>query len=324
MSAGTAYIITHTDLDGVGAAAAALRILGRKRGEGAVVLYAEPYSLHETLLGLLDYLERGDLVIVTDLGLNEENKRETIEAFLSVRRKAEVELYDHHVWDAADASQLIFGGVKVNIDRSTCATGVVVRHATRLRGLEPDPFLLELESAVCSADLWRWDHPLSPKLYRAVGVREEGALWRDKVIDKFVEGKLWDEELAKRLEEYYSLELSNVSRILSSAYVAERNGVRVAAATREEGPPANSIVGAILMARFKAKIAVIARPNGSLSLRSREVDVQRIAASLGGGGHVRAAGARIGLPLYVRLLSLLYPRALSWYAARKVLSKISA
>lgn len=321
MSEGTAYVITHTDLDGVGAAAAALRILGRKRGEGAVVLYTEPYALHEALEGLRDYLEKRDVVFVTDLGLNEENKREAISAFASVSRRASVEVYDHHVWDPRDASSLVSAGVKVYIDRSTCATGVVVRHATRARGMEPEPFLMELESAVCSADLWRWDHPLSPKLYRAVGTREEGRAWRDRVLDKFVEGKLWDEELEGKLEEYYSLELRNMQRILSSVYVARAGDISVAAATREEGPPANSIVGAILLARYKAKIAVIARPNGSISLRSKSVDVQRIAASLGGGGHVRAAGARLSLPPYIKLLSLLTPRAMSWYAARQVLSK---
>ncbi|MEN3000174.1 MAG: DHHA1 domain-containing protein [Acidilobaceae archaeon] len=313
------YVITHTDLDGVGAAAALLRVLGRRRGEGATVLYSEPYDLHETLQLLGRYLERGDLVAVTDLGLNEERKEETKRAVRDLVRRARVEFYDHHVWEESDVAGLLEMGATLYIDRSTCATGVVVNYATRSRGMEPDRFLKELELAVCSADLWRWDHPLSPKLYRAVGAREEGREWRDRVLDKLVEGKLWDEELERRVEQYIDEELRRVSKALETVYVTERGGIRVAFAVKEEGPPANGIIAAILMSRYEAQIAGIMRPNGGLSLRSRKVDVQRIAARLGGGGHVRAAGARIKLPFLISLLSEVYPRALSWYGANKVL-----
>ncbi|MCX8195604.1 MAG: DHH family phosphoesterase [Acidilobaceae archaeon] len=313
------YVVTHTDLDGVGAAAAMLRVLGRKRNDGATVIYSEPYELHEVLSSLAEHVEKGDLVAVTDLGLNEEVKEESVEAVRELTTSATVEFYDHHVWGERDIRDLVRAGATLYIDRSTCATGVVVNYAARSRGMEPDDFLRELERAVCSADLWRWDHPLSPKLYRAVGAREERDEWRNRVLDKFVEGRLWDEELERRVESYVDEELRKVKKALETVYVAEKGGVRVAFALKEEGPPANGIIAAVLMARYNAHLAGIIRPNGGLSLRSRKVDVQRIAVKLGGGGHVRAAGARLKVPTLVSLVAHLYPKVLSWYGARRVL-----
>ncbi|MCS7106785.1 MAG: DHHA1 domain-containing protein [Acidilobaceae archaeon] len=317
-----AYVVTHTDLDGVGAAAALLRVLGKRRGDGATVLYSEPYELHEVLRSLSKYVERGDLVAVTDLGLNEEMKGETKRAVRELAKRARVEFYDHHVWDGEDIGGLLELGASLYIDRSTCATGVVVNYATRSRGMEPDQFLRELELAVCSADLWRWDHPLSPRLYRAVGAREEGREWRDRVLDKFVDGKLWDEELERRVEQYMDEELRRVSKALDTVFVTEKGGIRVAFAVKEEGPPANGIIAAILMSRYDAHVAGIMRPNGGLSLRSRKVDVQKIATKLGGGGHARAAGARIKIPFFISLLSEIYPKALAWYGAKRVLEQL--
>jgi oligoribonuclease NrnB/cAMP/cGMP phosphodiesterase (DHH superfamily) len=69
------------------------------------------------------------------------------------------------------------------------------------------------------------------------------------------------------------------------------------------------------MSRFGADVAVIVRSNGAASLRSRSVDVSVVARRLGGGGHPRAAGARIKLPLIVRLLAKLYPKVASAYVA---------
>ena len=313
------YVVTHTDLDGVGSAAAILRIAGRRLGRDSTVAFTEPYELHELLESLEGYLERGDALVIADLGLNSDT-REPIREVLGkvVARGVRVEWYDHHVWGEDDLEGLRRLGAAVHVDRSTCATGVIVRYAPRVWGVEPDSFLEELSKAVCSADLWRWDHSLSPKLFRAVGSREASREWRLKVIEKFLSGTLWDEEMEKRLEEYVSEELRNVSSILKTVYVAEVGGLRIASAYKENGPPANSIVGALLTARYKADIAVIVRPNGGISLRSGKINVQKIAAKLGGGGHPRAAGAKIEIPLWIKIASMVTPKALPYYATRKV------
>jgi len=313
------YVITHTDLDGIGSAAAILRIAGRRPGRDSTVAFTEPYELHELLEGLEGYLERGDGLVIADLGLNEDT-REPVTRILGgvVARGVRVEWYDHHVWNNGDVEGLRRVGVNIYVDRSTCATGVVVKYAPILWGAGADGFLEELSRAVCSADLWRWDHSLSPKLFRAAGSREAGNEWRLRVLEKFLSGTLWDEEMEAKLQEYVNEELRNVSRILKTVYVGEAGGVRIASAYKDNGPPANSIVGALLIARYKADIAVIVRPNGGVSLRSRRVNVQRIAVKLGGGGHPRAAGAKIEIPLWVRIASMLTPKALTYYVTKRV------
>ncbi len=309
------YAVTHTDLDGIGSAATLLRVYGRRPGRDATVAFTEPYELHEVLRGLGEYVERGDLLAITDLGLNEDTRGPVLDAIKSiVSRGARVEWYDHHVWSEADAASLSRLGVEIYVDRTTCATGVVARYAAGGRG-SADTFLGELVDAVCSADLWRWTNSLSAKLFRAAGSREAGNEWRVKVLEKFLDGILWDEELERRLEEYVNAELANMREILKTVYTLEAGRARIAVAYKENGPPANSIVGALLTSRYKADIAAIVRPNGVISLRSRKVNVQRIAVKLGGGGHPRAAGAKIRIPLLVRLLGRLTPKIITLYTA---------
>lgn len=309
------YVVTHTDLDGVGSAAVALRILRRRPGRDSTIIFTEPYELHEVLGSIEGYLEKGDMLIVADLGLNEDTRKPVIEIVRRLTSKGVlVEWYDHHVWDPDDISTLSKLGVRINIDRTTCATGVVAKYMA----VDNDSFLAELVDAVCSADLWRWSNSLSPKLFRAVGSREASNEWRVRVLEKFLDGILWDEELERKLEAYVNEELRNVKEILRTKYIVEEEGLRIAVAYKENGPPANSIIGALLTSRYKADIAVIVRPNGGISLRSRRVNVQRIASRLGGGGHPRAAGAKIPIPLWVRILKPLTPRIITFYVARLI------
>ncbi|WP_460123227.1 DHH family phosphoesterase [Stetteria hydrogenophila] len=320
---GHTFVVTHTDLDGVASAAVYLRIAGLEPDE-ATVVFAEPYNLHEAVGGYAEYMEKGDVLAVMDLGVN----RSVLDSLVStvqdlLGRGVEVEWYDHHVW-GPEAERFKSMGVKLFVDRSTCATGVVAKYAPTVKGVEADGYIRELVAAVCAADLWRWDHHLAPKLFRILGRRGEDE-WRSRLLEKLYSGTLWDEEMQQKLEDYVNRELKGFSKILSTAKVkVGRSGCRVVVARKDEGPPSNSIVGSTLLYRFQADIAVIARPNGAISLRSRRVNVERIASMLGGGGHPRAAGARLRLPLHVRLLRILWPPLESSYVASAVLRAAEA
>ncbi len=314
---GHTFIVTHTDLDGVASAAVYLRITGLKPTD-ATVLYAEPYNLNEVIEDYAEHIDSGDVLAIMDLGVN----TSIFDGLLALienlaKRGVEIEWYDHHVW-GEEADRVRSVGVKLFIDRSTCATGVVARYASQLRGVEVDEYTRELVSAVCAADLWRWTHHLAPKLFRVLGRRDDEE-WRAKFLEKLYSGILWDDEMQERLEEYINGELKGFSKILSSVHVKENGGCRVAAVYKKEGPPSNSMIGAALLYRFQADIAVIARENGAISLRSRRVDVQKVASALGGGGHPRAAGARISLPLHVRILRVVWPSLYSRHVASVVL-----
>jgi len=316
------YIVTHTDLDGAGSAAAAIIAHGRKPEE-ATILYAEPYNIHERLQDILEYVEEDDIVILSDLGPNKNSFEETVRMIAEMAGKgAKVYWYDHHIWDDEDKAAVERAGATLTVDTSTCATGVVARYATRHAGSEYTEYLQKLESAVCAADLWRWDNPLAPKLFRVADSRysdEDRSAWRDRLVAKLALGILWDDELEERLQDYVSKELAGFNKVLSTVYVA-RGECAVAAAYKYRGPPSNSFIGASLISRHSADIAVIVRSNGGISLRSRRVNVQRIARALGGGGHPRAAGARLRIPLYVRIGRIITPRILTRYVAKRILA----
>ncbi len=313
---GHVYIVTHTDLDGVGSAAAILRIMGLVDG-GATIIYAEPYNVDEKLGSLSDHVGKGDRLVISDLGPNRDSFKQAIAHLKTIAgRGVEVEWYDHHIWDPVEEEAMRSAGARLFVDRSTCATGVVVRHATRIHGVNEDQVLRDLEAIVCAADLWRWDHPLAPKLVRVVGWNgdEDRDEWRNRIAYKLASGVFWDGELEERLQSYIDEELSGYASIMRTIYVKDGK-CRVAAAYKPRSPPASSYVGGMLQSRYQADVAVIIRPNGALSLRSKRVDVQVIARALGGGGHPRASGAKVHLPLWARILQLLYPKAYSRYAA---------
>lgn len=320
---GHTIIVTHNDLDGLGSAAAYLRIRGLSL-EDSTLIFAEPYELHTTLQSLIDNVAEGDTIAIMDLGMNAENMRHVIEYTSSLLEQgAEIEWYDHHIW-GPEAEELRGLGARVYIDTATCATGVVAKYASLIYGysLNSDPALLELVRAVCAADLWRWDHHLAPKLFRIVGnegKNSEGEKWRRFLVEKFREGTLWCEEFEEALASYVNKELRSYHKVLASIANASKGACRVAAVTKPRGPPANSLIGAMILSRFNANIAVIIRENGAVSLRSRTLNVQRIASILGGGGHPRAAGAKLRIPLWVRVLSKFYPRIVPKYIARKIL-----
>lgn len=317
---GHLFIVTHTDLDGAGSAAAALIAYGRTINE-ATILFAEPYNIHEVLNSIKGEITGGDTLVISDLGPNKSSITETINALKEITgRGAAVDWYDHHIWPVEWQESMRNVGVRLTIDTRTCATGVVARYATQYNNREIGDYLREMEAAVCAADLWRWDHPLAPKLYRVADTRygEGPEEWRRRLIEKFSNGILWDEEIEEKLQEYVNKELLNFNEILSRTYVARGECV-VAATFKEHGPPSNSFIGASLLSRYRSDIAVIIRSNGGISLRSRSVNVQIIASALGGGGHPRAAGAKLDIPFTARLLGRIWRRSISRFAARLVL-----
>lgn len=317
---GHLFMITHTDLDGAGSAAAGLIAYGHSFSE-ATILFAEPYNIHEVLERIVDQVEKGDILVLSDLGPNKSSIDDTLVLLTKiVGRGIRVDWFDHHIWPEEWKKAMESISVRLTIDTSTCATGVVARYATKYNGRELSDYLKELESAVCSADLWIWDHPMGPKLYRVADTRygEGPDEWRLRLIDKFHRGILWDNEMEEKLSEYIDMELANFNKILSQTYIA-RGECTVAATYKERGPPSNSFIGASLLSRYNSDIAVIIRGNGGISLRSRHVNVQTIASSLGGGGHPRAAGARLYIPLLERILGKLWRKSIPRYAAKLVL-----
>ncbi|RUM46956.1 MAG: hypothetical protein DSY37_03995 [Hyperthermus sp.] len=320
-------IVTHTDLDGVASAAIYARLLGTPPGRDAEIYMVEPYRLHKVLE---DIAKNGgaERIAIMDLGPNRDTLGYTINAVkMLIELGARVEWYDHHRWDEAWIEELRGAGARVYVDTSTCAAGVVAYYASRELGRELDEFSKTLASSTCAADLWRWDDSMAPRLYR-VAERyrgKRGDAWRRMMIEGFFEGRLWWPELDEALEEYLRMEFDGFSYAERNSLVRDYDGCRVVFALKKPGPPSPSIVGNSLLYRFNADIAVIVRRRGrGLSLRSIRVDVRRIAYVLGGGGHPRAAGAPLSMPLHYRIVSLVYPRIRLFYASKVIARALEA
>jgi oligoribonuclease NrnB/cAMP/cGMP phosphodiesterase (DHH superfamily) len=318
MVAHEAVIITHTDLDGVSSAAIYLRLAGLEPDVDVIIHFTEPYKLHKVLNNLPDSKK----LVITDLGPN----ASTIDAIAErlgrlVRDGARVEWYDHHRWQEEWITKIRSLGVKLHVDVSTCAAGVVARYAPQELGVEADEFVNRLARITCAADLWRWDEPMAGRLYRVVeryhGRR--GDKWRRSLVKGFYSGSLWWPELEEALNEYLKLEFEGFNKSLRSVRIVERSSCRIVGVLKPRGPPAASIIASSLLSRYDADIAVIVRKRGrGISLRSRRVNVREVAVELGGGGHPKAAGAPLNMPLSLKLLSIFIPKLKLTYALKLV------
>ncbi len=318
MTAREATVVTHTDLDGIASAAIYLRLAGLDPETDAHVVFTEPYKLHR----VLKQAPKARRLVIADLGPNASTINEIVSQLAKLRSGGvQVEWYDHHRWQAEWLEKLRSAGVKVYVDVTTCAAGVVAKYAPLEVGVEADEFTVRLASITCAADLWVWNEPMAGRLYRVIeryhGRR--GDKWRRMILKGFYEGALWWPELEDALQEYLRLEFAGFEKSLKNTIVVEEAGCRIVGVLKPRGPPSTSILASSLLSRFSADIAVIVRRRGrGISLRSRRVNVREVAYKLGGGGHPRAAGAPLEMPLHLRLLSLLLPRVKLGYALKAV------
>ncbi len=290
LAEGERVIVTHTDLDGVASAALIIKALGRVDR----IYFTQPHQLHSALCRVPNSCE----LFIADLGINDSTLDKVLRELRRITSSGgRVRWFDHHVWRCEWINAIINIGVELHVDTSTCGAGVVAKYLPI-----NDSWANELVRAACSVDLWLFNDWRGNYLARYVGYREGGA-WRERIARELASAdELISEEVERVAEEMIDRELKLYSKVLKGAKVSRVAGYRIAYYLKPRTEHVTSYIGNLLLSRFNADIAVICR-EGSLSLRSREVDVVGIARALGGGGHPRAAGAPAKPPLYVRLLA---------------------
>ncbi|MEW9492578.1 MAG: DHHA1 domain-containing protein [Candidatus Aramenus sulfurataquae] len=290
------YAIVHNDFDGTASAAVYSRAVNSLPKK---VWFTEPTKLHN-LLAKLELRGVSD-VMIADLGINASTFPSIVESLKRlVGEGAKVQWFDHHVWKEEWKSKLKEIGVEVYHDTSTCGAGVVHKY------MNPnDEFSAKLASADCSVDIWLHDDPMGEKLRRVVEGNRDFS-WKEKLIQTFYNGVLWNDEFQKILEDKIDEELRGYQRLKKYFKVIEVDGKKVAVAIRWKGAPDISYAGQYIMTRTGA--VVFASANGkAISFRSNHYEVRKFATRLGGGGHPLAAGAGLKLPLIYRVL-----RRLGW------------
>ncbi len=309
------YMVVHDDLDGVASAALYCRFKNIALHEVSLI-FTSPSELPKVLNRLHKYVSKGDVIVIADLGCNTGTFNELMRIIPLLRNKnVVIEWYDHHIWEDNWINELRSLGIKLIIDNTTCATGIIARNFNAECN--------ELMHAVCAADLWKWDHNLAPFLYRLAYIyHERGMLY--KLFEKFYKGILIDDEAKTLIEEYISKEIKGYDEALRYTKVFKVNGCNVAVTVKDKGPPSRSHVAHFIIARKNVDVVAIYEIGHGLSFRSINIDVRRLATALGGGGHPRAAGVKIRIPLHIKLVSLLFKSILLRYVesiVKKVIEK---
>lgn len=300
-------IITHSDMDG--AAAAGIYLYLRNNPHSHIFI-TEPYLLHKALKKALSaYYEK---IIIFDLGINPVIYGEVLN-YLEVLRdnNIPVEWFDHHIWDEKWRDEIRGLGVKLHVDHSTCATGVVVKYVNPTRTVIDHFFVENLVKGVCAGDLWTFDHWLGPFFIRLVR-RRDGNQWRKYVIKKIANGILWIDEFESKILEHIEKELNTLSENLT--YLTKKVNGYTMIITESNEIIENSFLASYLIGRYSADIATLVSRDGKLSFRSKYVNVRDLATHLGGGGHPYASGAKINIPWWIRLASRINKHLLLFYA----------
>lgn len=289
---GERVIVTHTDLDGVAAAAIVVGTVG----EADRIMFAQPHQLGAVFAKIPNRAE----VYVSDLGINEpvlEKVMEQIERIVS--SGGSVKWFDHHRWEREWIQALRNTGAEVFVDTGTCGAGVVAKYLP-----SDSEWVKELVSAACSVDLWIFNDWRGNYLAKYVGYG--GADWKRRAVAKLVGFSGIDDEIEEVVEKVISKELEVLTSAVSKAVIVERGGIKAVAYFKgKDEHHLTSFIASLLMNRFDVDVAIICR-RGSLSFRSRRfVDVSKAAKLLGGGGHPRAAGAKLNPPLWRLVLSFL-------------------
>ncbi len=308
-------IVTHTDMDGVGSAALYIYLQGKRPIK---IIFAEPYNLDRALPKIP--LRNTGKVVFMDLGMNPNFYNKVVEKLEKmINEGISVEWYDHHVWNDEWLSELKDIGVNINVDRSTCATGVVAKYAPRRNNIDRE-FIEELVAGVCAGDLWLFNHWRGPWYLRLVRRRESNS-WRLRVIDTISKGILWCDEFTENIVDKLEKELKAYNEVVDKVLVRNINSVRVAYVPAHDLVD-TSFIAALAMGRTGAEVVVVASRDGKLSFRSRGYNVRELAVKLGGGGHPRASGAKIRIPFKVRLMGLWRPEYYLEYIHRVISAKI--
>ncbi|MEM3926310.1 MAG: DHHA1 domain-containing protein [Desulfurococcaceae archaeon] len=305
-------IITHTDIDGVAAASLYLYLRDPVHYK---VYFTEPFLLNKTLNKIMNrYSEK---LVLIDIGINPLIYQNILGYLKTMReRGTDIEWYDHHVWEDKWINEIKAIGVKLSIDRSTCATGVIAEYVTPLKPILDRVFIDQVVKGVCAGDLWTFDHWLAPYYLRLVRRRDSDE-WRKSVLEVIRSGRYWDEKFEEKVAEHVDLELKVLSSNLRYV-VRDVDGLRIVIAENIEHLE-NSFTASYLFGRLDADIVIIASDDGKLSLRSRDFNVRDIALKLGGGGHPHAAGAKIDVPWSTRVFSKLSKKIFLSYVLDKIL-----
>lgn len=285
-------VISHGHcLDGVGSVIVTLRALGT---DGVGVAYVQPSDMTRVLGWLRDTPGRGRRLLIADLSLDPDDFDEIVEDCRRLTRNGwTVEWRDHHhkQWEGLDLDRLRAHVEALEVNDDATESGASLMQ----KALAPkDGFAKRFADTVKDRDLWKNETPDSETLEFAI-------TWMDTedftahFLPKGGDDPVVDETIRHAADMQRQLIEDHTEILLDDARYAETpDGDRVAVVYG--WLPKN--VGLHRMLQQEAvQVAINVRPNGKMSLRSREDSpvCHLIARRFGGGGHPNASGGDLGL-----------------------------
>jgi oligoribonuclease NrnB/cAMP/cGMP phosphodiesterase (DHH superfamily) len=300
-------IVTHTDLDGI--VGAAIYVLGKGiRKNEYYTLFIEPIEIEK----ICDLINKNyEAISIIDIGVNVDGFKELLKCIEG--GNVDIYWYDHHIWDLEWLNVLSRYGVKLYIDpNSRCAADVVAKSMN----IE-NRVIKEYVDVTCAVDSWcfyRWE---APYLYRYIDyVKRFYGLERAFIdildaIERNIEVGEFIKWIDPFVEKYIDEELKIVSDICKDIKRIEVDKKDICVYYRGFSIPNQSIVGNAVLNICNCKIAAIIRHDlTSISFRSRDYNVREIAKKLGGGGHMKAAGAPLKLNRLLKITLDMLPNKL--------------
>ncbi|MGL5507354.1 MAG: DHH family phosphoesterase [Paraclostridium sp.] len=298
-------VFTHTDLDGIGSVVLLSVLL-----DAEVEYECHGYATIDSAVSgyfkdkkFLDY----DMTLITDISIRKDFAVEAVSRMWNLGHK--VGLLDHHP-TAEFLNQKLWANVQT--EKPNCGTSLTYEYIVRAFEEEIrnfDPAILKdvnkFVELVSQWDTWLWAETGNKTakelndLYYMYG-RE---YFLENMITKLKEGDgLFDSSDVKALEirqkqiDKYIETKAKQLMLVDNAYKSLTAGVVYAEDFISE-------LGHELLAEFDEidYVMMINMGQRTASLRAREednVDVEAIAASYGGGGHIKSAGFRFSTKIY--------------------------
>lgn len=303
-----AIVLAHGDLDGMTAAAITIAYLrDSQRLDRYEILFSQPFNLHDTLRRIPK--KEADMMLIIDIALDEEHWPHTKKELLELAGKTKIVWIDHHRSTMQHAFELLEMGIPLLTSVDGCAATIAGK--AFLEKIKDKEFFSRLVTVGEVSDKVRQipeSHPLKP-IIEVLG----NALSEDPTDDDFKrkllrtwlkEKKLVTDEAARRSEEAIE-RLRALLKEASENIVYDTEKLRVidlrhvrvhGYAGKIASHHANSYkkITLILFRVGEANTIVTARVP-----ENTNIDIASILKALaekyggGGGGHTKAASARV-------------------------------
>ncbi len=286
------YIVSHEeDIDGIGAAAIAVRGTGSRRVY-LVGYRAEGWEALAKIFRSGCRSESSAEILISDLNPGKRHL-EILASALSDCPSKKVIWVDHHLWREEELSIARgLGFVEMLIDRSRTAA----ENMAALLGLDRDVAVKPLLEMSRDTDYGFFRHPLSEPLtdtirYSLYAENDRGFLKR--LVFKFSKGVFWDYEINGMWEAAVERKGKALEEIRAGYREAVIGGYRAIVVISD--PVLSSRIALREIAGKGYDVAFVVYRNGAVIIvrGSGDVNCAEIAWRLGGGGHAHIAGAEI-------------------------------